>query len=551
MADYQKLTLLKTNFDQLKDAYNRDDPDNVHLIFTLSEKIIAPSLEIDNKEGQKMWEYLLQKYNRSMLDVDYNWMVEAVIKNTDYATLEQTFTESDAICKYVCQLNPYESHFQTAQFIAQAIYNENYTLADKLIGSLLKNKKGKNNAEKNLHEVLTAVLGREGQWRLNTESLDYILKWLKKIKDEKNKAMLEVAFVSVVDCVENGAPRGGMPISMFFEEGGQERFLENKARQAKKNAKDQAPNSTFDSFIQDRKRNQQIKSKSASLANARKDQIDTQALQCCLEQLNQLVGLDEVKNEVTSLTNLMQIRMLRKERGLAIPEMSQHLVFVGNPGTGKTTVARLIGEIYHSIGFLSKGQFIEVDRGDLVAGYVGQTAIKTKEVIAKALGGVLFIDEAYSLNNEAGEDFGHEAIDTLLKEMEDHRDDLVIIVAGYPEPMQAFINSNPGLRSRFNKYVFFRDYSGEELYSIFNTLIKKNDYILDAATHSMLRDFFSDMYNQRGTNFGNGRDVRNFFEKLIVVQANRLAKQPTKSNRDLMTISLKDLEKVFFGAKDN
>ncbi len=200
-----------------------------------------------------------------------------------------------------------------------------------------------------------------------------------------------------------------------------------------------------------------------------------------MAELDSLIGLESVKQEVKSLVNLVKVRRLRKENGLPIPPMSLHMVFMGNPGTGKTTVARIISGLYAAIGVLEKGQLIEVDRSGLVAGYVGQTALKTQEVIKSALGGVLFIDEAYSLASGGENDFGREAIETILKAMEDHRDELIVVVAGYDGPMEKFINSNPGLQSRFNKYIYFPDYTGRELMAMFRLQCEKT------ATRSRLR----------------------------------------------------------------
>ena len=257
-------------------------------------------------------------------------------------------------------------------------------------------------------------------------------------------------------------------------------------------------------------------------------------------ELDTYIGLGEIKREVSNLINMATVFKRREEAGLPNTDFSLHMVFTGNPGTGKTMIARLMARIYHSLGILSKGQLVEVDRSGLVAGYVGQTAIKTQKVIQSALGGVLFIDEAYALNGKGDNDFGQEAIDTILKAMEDHRDDLVVIVAGYDELMEKFIHSNPGLESRFNRYLHFDDYTLNEMLDIFKMQCKKGSYTLHADAEQDVKDFICDA-NADGITFGNARGVRNLFEQILTEQANRLAAMETFTKDDLMTITKEDV----------
>lgn len=278
-------------------------------------------------------------------------------------------------------------------------------------------------------------------------------------------------------------------------------------------------------------------------AKAKEEAEPAPSLEELLAELDGLCGLDKVKKDVKSLINLVKVRKLRQEAGLPVPPMSLHLVFMGNPGTGKTTVARLLAKIYHAIGVLSKGQLVEVDRSGLVAGFVGQTAIKTNEVIAKALGGVLFIDEAYALaNQDSPNDFGKEAIEALLKGMEDNRADLIVIVAGYTELMGNFINANPGLESRFNKYFYFEDYTGVQLMEIFKSMCQKHGYTVDEATEKFAAEGFTQLYDERDENFGNARDVRNIFERAVSRQSDRVATMESPKKEDLMTLAEADLK---------
>ena len=275
----------------------------------------------------------------------------------------------------------------------------------------------------------------------------------------------------------------------------------------------------------------------------RKKEFNTEIdIQTLLKQLNDLTGMQSVKTEINNMINLLKICKIREENGLQTPPVTNHMVFLGNPGTGKTTVARILAKIYHGLGVLSKGHLVEVDRSGLVAGYMGQTSEKVTEVIEKAKGGILFIDEAYALANGQQGDFGQEAIDILNKAMEDNREDLIVIAAGYHDEMQDFLDANPGLRSRFNRTIEFPNYDAAELVEIMSNRAKSLDYTLTDDAVQYVQDTFTRILACPPENFGNARSVRNYLDRVIHNQANRLIAENNFKEEDLTKLTLADVQ---------
>lgn len=552
MKNTAYLNVLKEKFEKLKNTciyyndYRECDAIDDSRLLSLTQKVIVPALSIDVDEAASMWLYLLDYYyDKCPNDIMLKRISGSVVEKADYDALVDIFSKYEKICDYTFRLSDSASLLYESWFIRDAVFNNEFSLADKLISLVMQNNNGEKNAQCKFSELLSDMIDCTG-WYMKSIHIDYVAKWIPLVEDPLKRDEIELKLLDAINVVENGAPKGAMPFKLFVSEGGAKMLMEEKKRQVTMtNEHHKTETDSFDKFMQQRKSRNEVAKEMEKAEEKRKTLFDMEELQNCQDELNALIGLEAVKDEVTSLTNLIQINEIRKERGLAVPNVSKHLVFTGNPGTGKTTIARLLGKIYHALGVLSKGHFVEVDRSGLVAGYVGQTAIKTQEVIEKSLGGILFIDEAYSLNVEdSGNDFGKEAIETLLKAMEDNRDDFVVIVAGYDNLMERFIQANPGLKSRFNKYIHFPDYSSKELMDIFVSLLQKNQYFLTSDAHIMLQEYFDYLVEHKDNNFGNGRDVRNTFEKIITAQANRIIHSKNISDEELSMITSNDISSI-------
>lgn len=276
------------------------------------------------------------------------------------------------------------------------------------------------------------------------------------------------------------------------------------------------------------------------------DYGDERSLAELMDELNKLIGLVNVKQQVNDLIAFQSVQRIRNEHGLNSVKRTLHMAFTGNPGTGKTTVARIVGHVYKQLGLLSKGHFVEVSRTDLIAGYQGQTALKVKKVIERAKGGVLFIDEAYSITeNDHSDSYGRECLTELTKALEDYREDLVVIVAGYTEPMKVFFQSNPGLQSRFNTFIEFSDYSADELTSILESICEKNDYHLSAELKDEIKEYFVYEVEHKGDHFANGRLARNIYDDLVMNHAKRVVLIQNPTDEELSLLVPEDFEYSF------
>lgn len=293
------------------------------------------------------------------------------------------------------------------------------------------------------------------------------------------------------------------------------------------------------------KEEQQAEDSEIATLSVNREEEEEETLDEVMEKINRLIGMEKVKEQIATFINVIKVHKERERRGLPVTPLTLHAVFYGPPGTGKTTIARYLGKVYRCLGLLKKGHLVETDRAGLVAGYVGQTAIRTDEVFRKALDGVLFIDEAYSLSGkDSGKDFGQEAIETLLKRMEDHRDRIAVIVAGYPDEMREFIESNPGLRTRFNRFFYFDHYTPAELMKIFEVFMENARFSLTPGARKALLGYITRKCEQRDRTFGNGRFARNLFERVVEKQANRIAETSPLTDEILCTITAWDIPEM-------
>lgn len=536
MGNDERIDKLKESFRILKDSAYKDD---MSPLGKLGSDVVAPMLALDTPVAIKMWEYLIQKYQYLRNEDIYSYykITRDIVEeaNTHYAlvAIEQSDFIKNALFNFVA---PNEFCFPSAFFV-EAILEEKFDIFDFALKCIIEN----NTNQRQLTEILYSILNGIAttpkiRWYVSQNGVDKLREWASSIPIESKKNMVMLEIANLDDILAGLAPKGAATTDMLNDASVWNEILTG----GHKRTSNALSNSTIERTTatvgtEESKSGGKAFPSSVKTTNEKK-------LKAGLAKLDELIGLQTVKKDVNDLINFLRIQTIRQQRGMKVADMSLHLVFSGNPGTGKTTVARILGEVYNGLGILSKGHLVEVDRSGLVAGYVGQTALKTQEVIEKSLGGILFIDEAYSLAvNTSENDFGKEAIDTLLKAMEDHREDFVVIVAGYSKLMPNFLASNPGLKSRFNKVIEFDDYCGEELVSIFHSFLQRNDYTITSDADLIVKEYLDMLYEQRDDNFGNARDVRNIFEKIITRQANRIITLLSPSDEEVRTITVEDV----------
>lgn len=518
MANEKRIEKLQSVFNSIK---NKGSASNVEPLVKVSEKVIVPMISIDINVAIDMWEYLINHYSFIKNDYAYHYVTKHIVNMSDACNTIKIIEKSNIIRNAVFSRYGYDEFGIMYDFYAEVLFERKYDLFELVMNLIISNYTNDRKISKAIYDVLDVITAdSKVRWNIDEQGIEILYSWANKITTKSKKNIILLQIDELKEIAEGNAPKGAISLDMLSQPDILDELITQKTNAS-------------------RTQKQSIKKQNKETISVEKK---SELLQNSLKELNNLVGLDNVKKDVNDLINLLRVQELRKERGLNAVEISKHLVFSGNPGTGKTTVARILGKLYCGMGLLSKGHLIEVDRSGLVAGYVGQTALKTQGVIEDALGGILFIDEAYSLAIDGiDNDYGKEAIECILKAMEDNRDDFVVIVAGYSDLMEKFIESNPGLKSRFNKYIEFNDYTSDELHQIFHRFLDRNLYIISDEADYELKLFFQQMYINRRKNFGNARDVRNIFEKIVSCQANRIVNIDNPSNEDIMKIVLEDV----------